>query len=768
MNVIDNILNNINNWWYNISGQKDYDNKKKLTRQALQFVQSYYNSPGFKERFKKVPEYAKNYFLNPQYHEYISTYGNTVYGAQPNPFTMITHYDSPTGKSYADNKNNVYIDDKEEYPNSVDFDYGSTAAHEYGHVINNNVDLIKTTYYDFSPNFTQSVNGFKGEYAYIFPHFRNNKKYKEILYNLNDESNRRYYEQNPEILYNLSEGHDATPIESYADLIALREALYRFNIYDSTKANNPFTKEHLNQWKKLNKHLRIFDNFDDDEIIQMMNDIAENSSNKNKEFLYAKQGNKLNIIERFKKIHKFNKGGTIPRYIIEGNYLYRINTDNSKTYVPFITGNTYNRFQSSPEFIKTLENAFARYSHRMENERKKLIKLSGKTKKITVKGRGTYKMPIEIFDRIINASKKAGISSRQGLAIAIKESSGYTDPERANTYYRGSLPNKKYQPVNSQGYAGPATVVSNWQYFTNNPYSGLLRGWEDSKWDVNRMTEDAQYQYKKHQSDYDQWDKNIDEDIFVNIFKLPLNKVNPNEKDYVSNVYKIMRNMSYKFGGTILKRSEGGDIPPIFSEGDTGFIHDPDKELHQKQTSNYKTKQRQQVLDILLSAFNLIDPTGITSWPDVYNSVTQAYNDGEIDAKDVGVITWSILGALPMIGKVTAPAKLAKMSKRLADKSPKLLNKVSKYIEKGNKIVDTLPELNPITKSLTSNVQDLTSKYLTNPIMLNGAFFSQSTSNKGYLKWAYGTNVGVNVINFTNNLSDLTGIFNATKELIDK
>jgi hypothetical protein len=108
-------------------------------------------------------------------------------------------------------------------------------------------------------------------------------------------------------------------------------------------------------------------------------------------------------------------------------------------------------------------------------------------------------MPIEIFDRIISASKAAGIDPKQGLAIAIKESSGYTDPDRINTYHMSTSHIKgQWNSGSLENAAGPSTIVSNWQYFDNSPYIGLLKGWEDSGWDVNRMEEDGKYQYKRH------------------------------------------------------------------------------------------------------------------------------------------------------------------------------------------------------------------------------------------------------------------------------
>lgn len=238
-----------------------------------------------------------------------------------------------------------------------------------------------------------------------------------------------------------------------------------------------------------------------------------------------------------------------PNYFVNNNQLYRKNTDGSETFFPFIKGSTYEKYKSSPEFIKTLELAFNRYGRRLNNERKQLINLSGQTKPVTITGRGTYQIPIEVFNNIVNASKTAGINPKQGLAIAIKESSGYTDPDRKNSYFSGISTDNTWERQYTKNQAGPSTIVSNWQYFKNSPYIGLLKGWENSGWDVNKVNEDAKYQYKRNKKLYDTYDSNLDENILVNMFKLPLNKINPGETTYVKDIQQYMNNMSYKFGG---------------------------------------------------------------------------------------------------------------------------------------------------------------------------------------------------------------------------
>jgi hypothetical protein len=94
-----------------------------------------------------------------------------------------------------------------------------------------------------------------------------------------------------------------------------------------------------------------------------------------------------------------------------GDKLYR-HYKGKKLYIPFIKASTYNKYYKSRQFQETLRRATNAYILRCKNERKQMINLSGKTKDITIKGRGTYKMPIEIFNKIQQACKAAGVDVR--------------------------------------------------------------------------------------------------------------------------------------------------------------------------------------------------------------------------------------------------------------------------------------------------------------------------------------------------------------------
>ena len=287
----------------------------------------------------------------------------------------------------------------------------------------------------------------------------------------------------------------------------------------------------------------LVDNGDDDAIPTYNNSIVL------PEITVTPKGNYY--MNTYDGVKMFGGGGKYPYIVDSEDRLIRTNSDGTTTLFPFIKGSTYTKYKSSPEFMKTLELAFNRYAHRVGNEYKQRIPLSGKTKSVAVKGEGTFHFPEEVFNSIVSASESVGIDPKQGLAIAIKESSGYTHPDRRGFFFGGLTGENTWKAIKSKNNAGPAAVVSNWQYFNNSPYIGLLKGWERSGWDVKRVSDDAQYQYRKHQKEYDKYDSNLDEDIFINMFKLPLEKINPNQKDYVSTIKKYMSNMSYKLGGKL-------------------------------------------------------------------------------------------------------------------------------------------------------------------------------------------------------------------------
>lgn len=292
----------LRNWWYEKSGQKYKDEVRKQAKDASDFVVSYVKSPGFKQRLKLVPKFLKQYEQNPKYNSFPSdltlNFKDYRYKVKLEPFTFYTKYPESVGSYFNPKSKTVYI--QSDGKSNVTENHGNESAHEYGHVVEHMIQpslLIKDTFYKQHPELEGTDPQYETPfvYSYIFPHFRESKAYKQMLFRLaDDEDARKYYEKHPRTVYDIdSVSHDADPGESYADLMSLRYDLNATGIYDSRKANNPFTKEHLQKYKALKRKQRLFDNFTDDQIIKMMNEIAQNNVQTNNSLLYAKKGSKL-------------------------------------------------------------------------------------------------------------------------------------------------------------------------------------------------------------------------------------------------------------------------------------------------------------------------------------------------------------------------------------------------------------------------------------------------------------------------------------------
>lgn len=153
---------------------------------------------------------------------------------------------------------------------------------------------------------------------------------------------------------------------------------------------------------------------------------------------------------------------------------------------------------------------------------------------------------------------------------------------------------------------------------------------------------------------------------------------------------------------------------------------------------------------IAKGAVQVLDPTGISSWPDVYYSGKEFFENPSWE--NAGWFALNTLGAIPAIGKVSLPFK--------ASKTAKLLNtvgdagavaKVAKYAEDVNRVIDTVPELIPVTKNAAKGTQDVTTKYLVDP------FFDWiRPANKFDVVSTYrDLNHMVDISNATNSVSDI-------------
>lgn len=150
------------------------------------------------------------------------------------------------------------------------------------------------------------------------------------------------------------------------------------------------------------------------------------------------------------------------------------------------------------------------------------------------------------------------------------------------------------------------------------------------------------------------------------------------------------------------------------------------------------------------TAIQLADPTGISSYPDVWYSGKEFFNDPSWrKAGDVGL---NVISALPLIGKVTAPFKAAKMAKMLdrVGDATALMKGVEKA-ERVNKIIDTVPELIPVVRQVAEKTQDVTTKLFSDPMFNWWASVNKVDRVNDFRK----ANTAIDVLNISNNATDL-------------
>ena len=278
--------------------------KQQYLNEAIQFAKSYRNSPGFKERWNKINNSKVTRRSGSKYDDHYGE-GKVIWRRSNwNTSKKVTPWNNSSNAAYFP-ENGFFIGTNKE-PVSAMSNWKDELTHEVGHYFESN---ITPTYKD---KYTGQTSPYGGYFSDIYPIFRNSKSYKETLDLLSDDEERQSYEKSPSFNYYLnyqggyldgvSESlHDGTPTESYADLFLLRKKLLDSGVYDIRKANNPFTKQHLEQFKKKNKDkIRLFDNFSDEDIIWMMNNVAQNNSKLDKSAYYAKSGIKIKKSNRGK------------------------------------------------------------------------------------------------------------------------------------------------------------------------------------------------------------------------------------------------------------------------------------------------------------------------------------------------------------------------------------------------------------------------------------------------------------------------------------
>ena len=110
----------------------------------------------------------------------------------------------------------------------------------------------------------------------------------------------------------------------------------------------------------------------------------------------------------------------------------------------------------------------------------------------------------------------------------------------------------------------------------------------------------------------------------------------------------------------------------------------------------------------------------------------------------------NLVGALPLIGKFAAPAKIAKAAKRT-----KKIIEGAETTRRLNRVIDTVPELVPGIRKVAEKTQDATSRVLA-PVVKKYAP-KNKYSQIGYYN---GVNTGVDIYNIGNSFMDTMDLIN--------
>ena len=330
-----NVINNMNENNYEVMNSRmmysdnytshpfPYTSKLEEARKAADYLRRYLQSDGFKQRLENI----NNNHIK-------SLIGNSFFGVDDlkveygNVSDALESVEDVSGSfklldnaHYLNGSNKIQIGDIN-FNGFVNNGYDDVMAHEFTHALEKAFSVwYKTEYDDKWEKSTLS------DYSQLFPIFKESNAYKRLL----QEWQQTHPDTNPNMLFSrvmehYGKNHDAMPTESYADLGQLRYELDKYGIYDSTLKDNPATQEHIDAYKKAlqGKNLnRLFRNFTDEQIIEMLNTIAYNDNNnifdmydQPRNVLYAKNG--TTITQYFKngrKIHiKESQKGSFTRY----------------------------------------------------------------------------------------------------------------------------------------------------------------------------------------------------------------------------------------------------------------------------------------------------------------------------------------------------------------------------------------------------------------------------------------------------------------------
>lgn len=160
-----------------------------------------------------------------------------------------------------------------------------------------------------------------------------------------------------------------------------------------------------------------------------------------------------------------------------------------------------------------------------------------------------------------------------------------------------------------------------------------------------------------------------------------------------------------------------------------------DYEIDKKKKSEIDNKNKEKIRDknignAILSFGSLFDPTGISSYPSVYNTFKDS------NSTNADKVT-SVVGALPLIGKVKGVINLTKFKKN-AKKAVDMADKIETFIEPITKVDDLISNIVPYAKVVenkTSSIKLVPKKYTYSPL----------------------DNLSKSITNISNTVSDLFG-----------
>ena len=122
-------------------------------------------------------------------------------------------------------------------------------------------------------------------------------------------------------------------------------------------------------------------------------------------------------------------------------------------------------------------------------------------------------------------------------------------------------------------------------------------------------------------------------------------------------------------------------------------------------------------LEYIFMAAQIVDPTGVTSWPDVYRAGKAVLDKGASKSNIID-LGFAVLSAIPLVGKSTTIASSVKKLDRIAN-----LNKVSRQVQRaGGDTSDILKKIEKIKRGIpvgTGTIDDLVGQAATADRLVN-------------------------------------------------